>query len=294
MARAMGEKSMTTTRWWENYLVRYLMPSIAGMAAVNWLAHLAGTDFTNILGLDSGPPLDAPGLTLLFLYGNLFCYISSYPILVFHVTRVTDFNGEEVHWNRSFTDGYLSSVALGGVVLAVSFVCSDQVRCALAFILCVVFSTIQLVRLIDATKERRGLRGLISVQERVSPVYALAYSLAVRRGVREDLETSRESARGASEEGKTQRRRKTQWHAELVDTYRHMREHGNSAFIFLLELVLAGLVFCVVSYVKMPTNAKFAAIGVIFAIWALPSVFVHLLGQHIERRFSQLETRWKA
>ncbi len=26
-----------TTRWWEYYLPRYLMPSVAGVAIVNWL-----------------------------------------------------------------------------------------------------------------------------------------------------------------------------------------------------------------------------------------------------------------
>ena len=72
-----------TTRWWENYLPRYLMPSIAGIAIVNWLCSYADGAFRSLLGLPSaGTQIDAASLTLLFLYGNLFCYIASYPVRV--------------------------------------------------------------------------------------------------------------------------------------------------------------------------------------------------------------------
>jgi hypothetical protein len=67
-----------TTRWWENYLVRYLMPSIAGVAIVNWLCSYAGNGLRSLLLLPTaGERLDATSLTLLFLYGNLFCYVAS-------------------------------------------------------------------------------------------------------------------------------------------------------------------------------------------------------------------------
>ena len=36
-------------RWWENYLVRYLMPSIAGIAIVSWLSYVAEPGFIKVL-----------------------------------------------------------------------------------------------------------------------------------------------------------------------------------------------------------------------------------------------------
>ena len=103
-------------RWWENYLVRYLMPSIAGAAIVSWLVASGHPDIKKLLLLELGSQeLQAPTLVLLFLYGNLFCYISSYPILGFHITRVIDF--EQGVWHRKAWDGYLSTFALACLVL---------------------------------------------------------------------------------------------------------------------------------------------------------------------------------
>jgi hypothetical protein len=74
-----------------------------------------------------------------------------------------------------------------------------------------------------------------------------------------------------------------------MDTYRHLREHGNSAFIFLLELALAALTYCVITVPGQSSAHQLGAVGLLFATWAIPSVFVHLLAQHLERRFSRYE-----
>src|SRR5258708_13964749 len=95
-----------TTRWWEYYAVRYLMPSIAGVVIVNWLCAHSGTELRLLLSLPKyGERFDAASLTLLFLYGNLFCYVASYPVLVFHATRLLDFVDDKVPTRLS--DGYL-------------------------------------------------------------------------------------------------------------------------------------------------------------------------------------------
>lgn len=33
------------TRWWEGYLVRYFIPSIAGIAIILWVSTVAGNEF---------------------------------------------------------------------------------------------------------------------------------------------------------------------------------------------------------------------------------------------------------
>ena len=96
------------TRWWENYLVRYLMPSIAGVAIVAWLTSIAGHELKALLLIELGDGgLQSPTLLTIFLYGNLFCYISSYPILCFHVTRVIDFRKD--WYSNILLNGYIST-----------------------------------------------------------------------------------------------------------------------------------------------------------------------------------------
>jgi len=76
-----------------------------------------------------------------------------------------------------------------------------------------------------------------------------------------------------------------------MDTYRHLREHGNSAFIFLLELGLTALVYCVIANSERSAPEQLGMIAVLLAIWAVPSVLVHLIAQHLERRFSHYDRR---
>ena len=42
-------------RWWESYLVRYFMPSIAGVAIVIWLGDIAGKQFSRTMILEGKP-----------------------------------------------------------------------------------------------------------------------------------------------------------------------------------------------------------------------------------------------
>lgn len=278
-------------RWWENYLVRYLMPSIAGAVIVNWLAEVGGGELRHLLLLNTGAEgLQAPTMLLLFLYGNLFCYIASYPVLGFHVTRVVDFSRGA--WRHQIWDGYLSTLFVAAVVLLVSQ-SSSTASCwdrATPFLIAILFTGLQLVRLFFSL-EKIPVKGL---KDKTSKVFAYAYAISKRRGVAEELRITKKTTKEQEDEDtgekfdeEIERQRHSKWQKEFIDTYRHMREHGNSAFIFVLELTLAGLVFLVLrSLSSHGALAQLSAVGIIFAIWALPAMFVHLVGQHIEYRFS--------
>jgi hypothetical protein len=263
-------------RWWENYLVRYLMPSIAGTVIVAWLCSLGGDGLRAMLWLPpAGASMNTASLTLAFLYGNLFCYVASYPILVFHVTRVVDFRDGE--WPASYwTDGYISSA----VILLVSFLLFHVGTANLhfygAFALVGALTAVQLRRLRRATFPRVRVRGL---EGDVTPAFGFAFSLSVRRG----LLSVTEKLPGVQKQ--------RTWRQDFIASYRHLREHGNSAFIFTLEIVLAVLAYLVVTKPGQTPAQQLGAIGALFALWAAPSVGVHLLGQHLERRFSQYDRR---
>lgn len=285
-----------TNRWWENYLVRYLMPSVAGVVIVSWLCWHAGDQLRSLLLLPAGGKLlDTPSLILLFLYGNLFCYIASYPVLSFHVTRVVDF--VDGRWRHSWSDGYLTTIVLAFLAFTISisssgYWCYWYWRSWAAFVIVVVFALIQLHRIRSALQPRITVRGLLDT---VNPAFGFAYALARRRGIPEENKTTGSPGTEAvgdlvaEEAEEVTKHQRIQWRPELIATYRHLREHGNSAFIFLLELALAALVYCVVTKPGETAERELGAIAILFAIWTTPAVFVHLVGQHLERRFSKFD-----
>ncbi len=190
----MGMGEGTSNRWWENYLVRYLMPSIAGVVIVSWLSDIAGPYFRTLLFLPAPPnSLDASALTLLFLYGNLFCYIASYPVLCFHASRVLDHGLPRLRWVR-WLDAYLATL-LVGVAALVTATGAWNHRVEIAFILVFVFSAFQCLRLALALGTRLKVRGL---DNPVSPMFGFAYALARRRGVIEEVRTEK-STQAASD-----------------------------------------------------------------------------------------------
>lgn len=263
-----------TNRWWENYLVRYLMPSIAGMVIVNWITLQAGELRLRLLLPETESSLSPASLTLLFLYGNLFCYVASYPILVFHATRVTDFR--DGNWRaRPWYDGYLSVLTIMVVAFVVFHYGSAAHHFYAAFLMTAAFAAIQCVRLFCAISPRIRVSHL----GEVSPAFGFAYSLARRRGLTDVTEKTATTTREIA------------WRQDFVATYRHLREHGNSAFIFLHELLLAVLVYFVISKPHQSVAQQLGAIGGLLALWAVPAVFVHFLGQHLERRFAHFERR---
>jgi hypothetical protein len=288
-------KESGSNRWWENYLVRYLMPSIAGVAIIGWLCSQADDRLCAILFLPPhGRPLDATSLTLLFLYGNLFCYIASYPVLVFHATRVIDFSNGK--WpGKPLLDGYFAAFAFTIVAFAIFHLTCPTFRYYAAFALASLLVGVQLTRLCLATVvslRRNGLSGT------ASRAFAYTYALALRRGIPEETEVIRPTGTVTEEldesvdfGGEVTTTRTKAWRREFIETYRHLREHGNSAFIFLFEIALAALVYSVTNKPGQTPTQQLGATGTLFAIWAVPSVFVHFLGQQLERRFSWFDRK---
>jgi len=258
------------TRWWEYYLPRYLMPSVAGVVIVNWLCSYGGDGLRSLLSLPiDGKPLDSASLILLLLYGNLFCYVASYPVLVFHATRVMD--SSDGKWPKYLPiDGYIVTAILIACVFCFHFV-SPECRYWPAFVSASIVAAIQFVRLGIVFFPRFKVKGH---EDPVFEAYFYSYVMAHRRTEKPDSETETK-----------------EWRGEFMETYRHLREHGNSAFIFLLELALAALTYCVITKPGQSPTHELGVVGLLFAVWALPSIFVHLLAQQLERRFSRYDLK---
>lgn len=278
-----------STRWWENYAVRYLMPSIAGIVIVNWLCKNGNADLRSLLSLPAASErIDTASLTLLFLYGNLFCYIASYPVLVFHATRVLDFKKEQYWPAFPWSDGYITTIVL--ILLAFVSVHHYPANHYVSFFLISMFVIVQLIRLSIAFWRRVDVDGC---NGKVSPLYGYSYALARRRGRVKTKETKGGKSTSADfdDNDETKVTQEIVWYQDYMETYRHLREHGNSAFIFLQELALAALIYPLIAKSNQSASQQLGLIAVLLAIWAIPAVFVHLVGQHLERRFSHYDRR---
>lgn len=273
-----------STRWWENYLVRYFLPSLVGMLIVLWLQKNAGNSayIPRILPRDPRD-FNTGHLLLLLLLGSLYSYIASYPALVFHATRVLDFKdviGRPAEWPYVLLNPYLVSA----LFVAATGLCALYDLRQAAFTAVVVFSIIQIIRilLVSLSFGDFGLKRNVGAVFAANISYAYLRMLSQRRGktTTEKIEpTAEKKARGVKESLVTRKDEK-----DFVDSYRHLREHGNTAFIVFLELALCPVLYLLLEFQDGAANKVW--FGSLLAIWVFPSVLIHGLAQQLERRYS--------
>ncbi|MDN7609406.1 hypothetical protein QZM28_22190 [Burkholderia multivorans] len=262
------------TRWWENYLVRYFLPSLAGMVIVRWLDISVKDSIGNYIPtflLTDWKDFGTAHLVIWLLFGSLYCYIASYPILVFHSTRVLDFVDRKGTMGNNWLNPYGHSIIFA--VLAYISAWKDMLW--LAVVAVVIFSAIQLIRLYKVYA-RQELFGFKQGYE-ASVAYAYLNRLSKRRGVKAE-KSAWEDDEGNSGEVINSRL------VDLAESYKHLREHGNTAFIFLLELALCPIFFVALKHQK--GGVDFGYVAILVLVWIVPAALVHLLGQHLERRYS--------
>ncbi|MCO7642520.1 hypothetical protein NJI34_37755 [Pseudomonas sp. S 311-6] len=274
---AAGEKEGSSfARWWEFYAVRYGVGTAIGAVLVLFLCQsipelqplLIGQE---VVGIGAGSKvllkLDSPLLFLLAGYGLVFCYLSSAPILVFHMGRSFAFENKEEKNRGSVnqpdenagTKKHRSVISkcfgmMLGVVVGLGLVA------VLFFLLC-------------ANSEKYlhwryswGVMVVVGVGVVVCQFYF------VREAVRRldflfDFYRNLSSARDC-------------YSGSLIESYKHLREHGNAFFIVVMELVLAGVIFGVGVF-----GAGVVGIAIAIFIWVLPAARVWWIGSLLERAF---------
>jgi hypothetical protein len=181
-----------------------------------------------------------------------YCYIASAPILVFHAGRFLIDQGAKASLRR----------------IMVLFVPPAIVTLIFFFFLIFFFTRIP-------TGQTPYFSLVFALAAIVLWLQCLAIYLMLSRTKElfkfyENLASKRESAKGG-----------------IVDSYKHLREHGNSFFIVILEAVLAIILFTAGNFVaaaKIAVPPTTLYICIIFA-WILPAALVWLVGTFIERQF---------
>jgi len=255
-----GNKPDSNGRWWEFYIVRYFAGTILGMVVVAFLnfdsnSALQGKILPNMKSVSD---IDFGHSLVLAAIGLAFCYIASAPVLVLHALRglfSSNFN-DSTRVGKLYY-GWLYIVSLLSIIIIFGFtgyVFFDNLFPTKGANFFSIFS-ITAFLLVSGLQFHMYLVSLLSNKSYIFNYYK---RLAVERAKRQD---------GASK------------HDEFIESYKHLREHGNAFFILLMELVLTLILFSV----EKPYIALLMAL-----IWIAPACFVWFLGTYLELSVGKL------
>lgn len=226
---------------WGYYYLRYFVGSIVGAGLLAWVAraaHQHGLQVPILPNLEFGEFLHTAAiLTAMGTAGLAYCYIASVPILVLHAMRGR-FSKAPIVLN-------FIGVGLAALILLLALA---LFRCASSD---------------PETWRQLGYVpfGVVLLLETVLVAWP---SVERIRGFYHELAAAR--SRGKEE--------KKMEIAGYVESYRHLREHGNAILIILMECVLAGGLYAA------DTDIRF--FGLII-LWILPAVVIWPLGTWLER-----------
>lgn len=246
-------QSENSSRWWEFYAVRYGMGTVVGGVVFFFLCNTNPDLKPMLFGAEAGK-IDGPLLALLAGYGLAYCYIASAPILVLHAGRfLFDVSqGAKVSWRRVLV------LFVPPVIATLIFFFTRASTGPTLYFFSFVFA----------------LAALVLWPQYLAIIFTLFRTKELLEFY-EKLAGKRDSAKGG-----------------IVDSYKHLREHGNSFFIVTLEVVLAVILFtagnfdAAVGATATPTKEPYVLpyIGIIL-VWILPAALVWLVGTLIERQF---------
>lgn len=243
---ATANQNESGSRWWEFYAVRYGMGTVVGAVIVFLLCKL-NPSLTPMLfqaGKATDPSIDGATLALLAGYGLAYCYLASAPILVFHAAR-HHMLSKEVSWFR------LPAVLAVAALLTGVFYCLTplsghrQVVMSMAVFVGVTLVAVQVWSVTQLLREAG-----------TDDLFNFYIQLVERRDAKA--------------------------HGGIVESYRHLREHGNSFLIVVFELLLAAVLFAV----SLSTGHD-AVIYLFVAtfLWVVPAAGIWLVGTRLEKQF---------
>lgn len=242
----------TSTRWWEFYAVRYGMGTVIG-AVVFFVLCRGNTTLEALLLLPDSQEVESVQLALLAAYGITYCYIASAPILVFHAAR------------------FLLSVSRG--IFARDVKRLPRTLSALLPIPAVSTGLIYFL-LLEGDTANRLLAGIMVF---IFTVIIWVQFLCVWQCLTNSNQLFTFYRQLADKRAKEHEK------GEIVDSYRHLREHGNSFFIVTLELLLGWILYAI--GLALPAEVRIKTYVFFLFLWVVPSALVWFIGTAIEREF---------
>ena len=228
---------------WGYYYLRYFVGAIvgAGLLVGLWMGSPVLQTFPH-----TRPPTDqewlnlAASITALGTAGLAYCYIASAPILLMHGFRLL-FSPKKWFWSVLRVAFVLTVILLGAIVWH--------------------FGPTTPISLQRAQRLRSLLYVPYGLAVALQILCLLSVGLAPARNLYNGLAHQR--ARAINE----------RWVGEYVESYRHLREHGNALLIILMEVILAAALYAADTLIRFFTLA---------VIWIIPAAFSWFFGTWLE------------
>ncbi|WLG93591.1 hypothetical protein [Pseudomonas sp. FP198] len=248
---AQGEEH--SSRFWEFYALRYSVGAILG-ALILFLLVQKNKSLSSLIFVKPGEPIDLIQVGVFLGLGLVYSYLSSAPILVFHAGRFLIPKKHE-RFFRPPEKSMILFLALNLILpLTFFFVSAMHLEFKIWFALVIFLASsifsAQLIIIYKCHSQR-------------SKLFLFYRNLAINRSY----------SKGG-----------------IIDSYRHLREHGNAFGIVFFEMVLALFMFAATMYSsthKQPSDIFEPAIILLIIIlaWIIPAMLVWLIGCIIEQEF---------
>ena len=242
--------SMQPSRWWEEYAIRYGVGTVVG-GVIFFILCSFNESLQPFLFGASADNFSTSHIVLLGVYGFAYCYLASAPILVFHASR----------WlskpDNDLDDLLIKLLITLSLPLIFAQVLHDHIPITDSSTKGMLWSSAFLLALIVWLQILAIVRSAVSHRD-LFDFYA-------------KLAKKRESS-----------------NAQLIESYRHLREHGNAFFVVFMEIAFAAILQGVSTLIHAvapnpsPEGIAIAYVGVV-VIWISPAVAVWLIGNTIER-----------
>lgn len=232
---------MESNRWWEFYFVRYFIGSVLGALVVMALAFHPESRLSSVIAslFDfSGSDvlkLKSDHFWVILSFGIAFCYLASAPILVMHALRANiDFQGG-ISTNIKV---WAYRILVLSIALSLLYFWSGQDLTKLPFALVYAFIVaLQLNLVIPAVFNR----------------FRLVFDFYKR--------LTRNRAKDSADR------------KQYIESYKHLREHGNAFLILFCELVLGCALFF---------SSSLSEALLVVMIWLIPTIPIWFLGTSLE------------
>ncbi len=241
------------SHWWEFYGVRYAQGAVVG-AMIIFFLFSQNEALKKLLFLPSDPKdFGMPHLILLAVYGLAYCYIASAPILIMHAGRGLLFKSQT---NLNPNNGLMSRVLW---VLAPSFL-SSAIYCINANTNKTIGSLAVFMFVMLVMFQIQILWSIF----RASWPETIDYYLAIveKRNKHKD--------------------------SGYVESYKHIREHGNSFLIVAFQFFLAFPIFIFVSQSAIASEDAIRHLLIIVIVWVLPAATIWFFGNKLENNLQSM------
>lgn len=234
---------MELNRWWEFYFIRYFVGSVLGALIIMALAFHPDSELAGVIAklfdFDNVDvlKLKSDHFWVVLSFGVAFCYIASAPILVMHAFRAhIDFQSD---MNKSIKSWIFRMLIVCVPLLVLYFMFSGQTIKLTFFSAYTLVIVLQLVLILPA------------VSKKFSNIFDFYKSLTKDRA------------------------KDSQDRKQYIESYKHLREHGNAFLILFCELVLGCALF---------VSSSLSEALIVILVWLIPTLPIWFLGTFLESR----------